>query len=79
MDNNCFFLNTDNECLVLTDRDTCGAECSFRKTQAEFEAAQLTADRRLASLPENRQCKIAIAYYRGQRPWRTSIRKAAGV
>ena len=80
MDKTCFaYITVDTGCRALTDSSGCGPACPFRKTAAELEASQRNADRRLASLPRDRQTDIAQTYFMGVRPWLRTTRKAVGV
>ena len=77
MDRTCFaYSYRFKDCNILNDHTGCGPDCPFRKSPAEFEAASLDADQRLARLPQVDQQHIAETYYGGRHPWLETARKA---
>ena len=80
MDKTCFAYSTRfKDCNALHDNKGCGLDCPFRKSPAEFEAARLRAEQRLAGLPKEQRQYIADTYYVGERPWwLAGARKAVG-
>jgi len=78
MDKNCFAYTTvGNRCSALIDSSGCGPDCPFRKSPAEYQAAQQNVHRRLARLPQVDQQHIAETYYGGKRPWLKAPLRAA--
>jgi len=77
MNKKCFSYASKKECQVLTDNSSCGRNCPFRKTAAQFEADKKAAEKRLASLPQEQRQYIAETYYGRKYPdWNPKVRKA---
>ena len=81
MSNKCigFDPKKKKSCCFLNNNSGCGAECPFRKTRTEADAAQKKVNKRLASLSEAEQAYIAATYHGGKRPWLETNKKAVGV
>jgi len=47
-----------------------GTDCTFRRTAAQTQQANIVWRSRMASLPEEQQYKIAKKYYGGNMPWK---------
>jgi len=66
---NCISLSETGQCLLLNISFCQGDTCSFKLTQEEQDAAAFKVKKRLSSLDEKTQKKIARKYYNGRRPW----------
>ena len=76
MNKKCFAYDQKEGCLALHDNSGCGRNCPFRKTKVQFEANRKSAEKRLASLPQEQQLYIAETYYGKKYPdWRPRVRK----
>lgn len=65
----CFAINEDRKCTILSGGICEGISCGFHKSKAEQENSLEKANRRLRSLPEYQQEIIADRYYSGKRKW----------
>ncbi len=70
---NCFALK-DKKCIALSG-GKCKGRCAFYKTEVEHKASQASALRRIASLPYDIEYKISFAYYGGNMPWHSGVKK----
>lgn len=66
---NCIALSENGQCSLLKISLCQGNTCSFKLTQEEKDAAERKVRKRLSSLDEETQEKIACKYYKGRRPW----------
>jgi hypothetical protein len=78
METDCFASSRVRGCRALKTGAVCGPDCPFRKTKAAYELSRQKADRRLASLPMERQQDIARAYHEGALMWLRRLQEAAG-
>ncbi len=65
----CVCLSETGQCSLLKISFCQGNTCSFKLTQEEKGAAERKVGKRLSSLDEETQEKIARKYYKGRRPW----------
>lgn len=66
---NCINLSKYGKCTILNISKCAGEACSFKITQEENEDAKYKVYKRILSLDEEIQEKIARKYYNGKRPW----------
>ncbi len=66
---NCVNLTQFGQCSLLIISMCQGNTCPFKLTQEEKDAAEFKVRKRLSSLDEETQVKIAHKYYKGKRPW----------
>lgn len=81
----CVFFGGEGLCRVLYTARASRVEiyqngcegCLFSKTREEYQQGQAKAFERINSLSEDKQLRIARAYYRGNMPWKTlTLRRA---
>ena len=65
----CFAMNDDGKCTVLSGGVCEGKTCGFHKTKEEQEKFLKKAEQRLRSLPARQQMDIADRYYNGKKKW----------
>ena len=76
---NCFAYNAEKCCQILKTESGCGYSCPFYKNREELEAGRIKSNKRLASLPDERQRYIAETYHGGKRTWLETAQKAVSI
>lgn len=71
----CFAINENGKCTILSGGICEGTACGFHKTKKEQEKSLEKADVRLRNLPECQQEEIADRYYGGKREWQHHAEK----
>ena len=72
----CFAMNENGKCTILSGGICEGTSCGFHKTEKEQGESLKKASARLRSLPESQQEDIADRYYGGKREWQHYAEKA---
>lgn len=72
----CFAMNENGKCAILSGGNCEGKSCGFHKTEKEQAESLEKASARLCSLPESQQEDIADRYYGGKREWQHYAEKA---
>jgi len=67
--NDCFALNKQKGCGILTVQACMGELCPFYKSRERLKKERQKANRRLASLSAIEQRYIADKYFDGKMPW----------
>ncbi len=67
--NDCFALNKQKGCGILTVPACTGESCPFYKSKGELKDERRMANHRLASLSAIEQRYIADKYFDGKMPW----------
>lgn len=65
----CFAMNEDGKCTVLSGGVCEGKSCGFHKTSEKHQESLKKAEERLRSLPARHQMDIADRYYSGKKKW----------
>lgn len=65
----CFAMNENDKCTVLSGGICKGTSCGFYKTKEEYRKSLEKAHERLRKLPEQQQMDIADRYYGGKKEW----------
>ncbi|MDD3193517.1 MAG: hypothetical protein PHE47_06660 [Oscillospiraceae bacterium] len=71
----CIYLTERCQCGILRVKECVGKDCPFCQSKIKNEEARMLWRRRLGRIEEEKQEKIAAAYYGGKRPWKDLERK----